>query len=80
MMKNITAHEVEALVNGCTTRTEVLEAIGDLSYEDLTEGYLDIRIPTRDGYIRIYRAYDRQMELVQNKDRIRVREYRKVRF
>lgn len=80
MRKNITVHEVEVLVNGCTTRTEVLEAIRDLSYEDLTEGYLDIRIPTRDGYIRIYRAYDRQMELVQNKDMIRVKEYRKVRF
>lgn len=70
-----TRENVEALIRGCGGRSGILEAIKGFQYEDLTDecGYLNIHIPTRDGgYVRIYRAYDRQMELVSDRDRIRV--------
>lgn len=78
-----TRERVEAMVAGRTGRNEILEAIKGFRYEDLTDeyGYLNIHIPTKDGgYVRIYRAYDRQMELVPDKGMVRVRKFTPVKM
>lgn len=74
---------IESMIKGLTKRADILKAIKGCEYEDLTaeSGYLNIHIPTEDGgYVRIYRAYDRQMELVPDKGRVRVRKFTPVKF
>lgn len=63
----MTKETILYLIDGAKTDFEVKERLNDAEvvYADLSKdsGYLNLRIPTKDAQIRIYRSSDRRIQV-----------------